>query len=442
MARREQGGRRGPAGPAGLRERLTQAVEVPFWGLAALALLVVLLALFLWSAKNRRQTHVRLEGLAPFTELLPSIAGATGGTLTDGNAVTVLQDEAFFDALLADVARARRSVHFETYVWWQGEVCRRLAEALAERARAEVEVRVLLDAVGGGDMDEELRRLMRDAGVRLVFYHPISLAHLGDINNRDHRKLAVVDGRVGYTFGHGVAEEWTAAGKGWRDTAVRVEGPLVASLQSVFVENWMEETGEVPAGEAVFPELGPVGEVRGHVAASSPHGRVSTVELLHKLAIASAREQILIQNPYFLPDEDLQALLEDAARRGVAVSVMIPGAEAADSAVIFHASHTHYERLLAAGVKIFEYRPTLLHQKVLVVDGLWSHVGSTNFDSRSFEINDEVSVGLLDREVAARLTEAFERDRRDSREVTREGWERSVGHRLLDRLAHLAHEQL
>lgn len=423
-----------------------RTVEVPVWVLVALIAASFVFLALLWSIMNRGPARVTPQHVSRFTEILPSIAGVTQGPIIEGNAVTVLQDEAFFEALLADVAGAEASVHFETYVWWTGEIAGRLADAFAERARAGVEVRVLVDAVGGKAMEADLRRSMKEAGVELAFFHPLSLRSLGQYNNRDHRKLAILDGRVGYAFGHGVASEWTREGgrTPWRDTAIRAEGPVVRALQGAFTENWIETTGEVPVGAASFPELAVVGDVRAHVVTSSHLGQASTVELLYKVAISSATEELLIQNPYFLPDDDLLELVLDAAVRGVRVRLMVPGEEGTDSKIIFHASHTHFPRLLAAGVEIYYYQPVLLHQKILVIDRLWSHVGSTNFDSRSFEINEEVSVGVLDAGVAEELAAAFERDLESCREVTKAEWaaENGAWHRMIDWWTHLAHEQM
>lgn len=425
--------------------REPRRVPVPRWALWLVLAVLAILGLALWSLTAPRHSHVHPSRLDSFTELLPSIAGLTQGPILGGNRVRVYQDQAFFDAVIADVEAARHTVHFETYVWWRGKVCRRLAAALAEKAREGVTVRLMVDAVGGRQMSDAVRREMTGAGVKLVWYHPFDLVHLGTYNHRDHRKLAVVDGRIGYTFGHGVADQWTPDGpepRIWRDTAIRVEGPLVGELQSVFLENWMEETGEVPAGEGIFPELEPVGTVRAHVVASSHLGEVSTVELLYKLAIASARKTILIQNPYFVPGRDVIDLLRQAVARGVRVRIMLPGPEAADSRLVLHAGHVHYRELLEAGVELYEYTPTLLHSKVMVVDGLWSHVGSTNFDQRSFEINDEVSVGVIDPEVAARLTAAFEHDLAHCGRLRAATWHRSIWHELLDRAAHLTHQEI
>lgn len=416
---------------------------MPRWGVAAAILLVVLLLLVIWSLLRRHPAHLGPVEMAPFTELLPSIAGATQGQIVDGNTAEIIQDAAFFDRLIADVQAAEESVHFETYVWWRGEVCRQLAAAFVRAARRGVTVRLLVDAFGSHRMDGEVRRSMVEAGVSVHDYHPLRLVTLGTVNNRDHRKTAVIDGEIGYLFGHGVAEEWDDVGPlVWKDTAVRIRGPLVASLQSVFLDNWIPGTGEVPTGEEVFPELEEVGTVRGHVVMSSTNGTFSIVELLYKLAIASAREEILIQTPYFVPDTAVVQLLTAAVRRGVRVRLMLPGTEATDAKLVTHAGHTRYRDLLDGGVEILEFEPTLLHKKILIIDRVWSHVGSSNFDSRSLEINDEVSVGLLDREIAEILVREFEVDARHCRVVDPDSWNRSWAHQWLDRSAAAFQKQL
>jgi cardiolipin synthase len=408
--------------------------------------ILLILVLILWSSRRERESHVRVPDLANFDQVLPSIAGLTGSPIQSGNRVEVLQNgDEFFPALLGDIAAARQTIHIETYVWWEGEICRRIAEALAAKARQGVEVRLQLDAVGSKKGDDKLFEMMEDAGVRLSRFHPFSLSDLGLFNNRTHRKLAIFDGRVAYVFGHGFAEEWTGHAqdeKHWRDTGVRIQGPVVGAIQAVFAENWLEQTAEPIVGMKYFPPLGAVGSVRAHVTASSPQGGVSRLELLFKLAIATAQKELLIQNPYFIPDGEVAGLLEKAIRRGVDVRVMLPGA-VTDSSVVRHAGHRRYEDLLRHGVKIYEYKTTLNHQKVMIVDGLWAHVGSTNFDDRSLDINDEASVGLIDPEVAGRLREAFSEDLKSCTEVTLAEWEeRSAWHRLIDRVSYMINEQL
>jgi cardiolipin synthase len=408
--------------------------------------IVIGLVLILWSARREHESHVHPKAIERFAEALPSIAGLTGAPIQAGNRVEILQNgDQFFPALFKDIAAARESIHLETYVWWKGEICERVAEALAGKARQGVEVRLTLDAVGSQDGDRELFEKMKDAGVRIAVFHPFRIQDIGLINNRTHRKLAVFDGRIGYVFGHGIAEEWTGNGqdeKHWRDTGVRVEGPVVGSIQSVFAENWMEQTSEVIVGEKYFPSLPAAGSIRAHMTASSPQGGVSRLELLFKLAIASARRELIVQNPYFIPDSEMVGLISEAAQRGVKIRIMLPGT-ATDSSVVRHASHRRYEELLADGVEIYENQKTLTHQKIMIVDGLWSFIGSTNFDDRSLDINDEASIGLLDSGIAGQLKAAAERDLADCKRINLEEWRnRPAWHRFIDRASYMINEQL
>lgn len=421
-------------------------MTVSFWILGFLCALVVLLSLLLWSARTQRSSRVRLERIEAFRDLLPSISGLTQGWLVGGNSLEVLQNgDGFFPRLLDDVAAAERSIHIESYVWWKGDICRRVAEALAARARDGLEVRLLLDAVGAAPAEAEVLDVMREAGVKLVYYHPLELRALGRLNQRTHRKMAVFDGRVGYIFSHGFAREWEGAGDGpksWRDTGARLEGPVVGRVQAVFARNWMEETSEVLFGERYFPDLEEVGDVTCQVVSSTPSGGVSSVSILHKLMIAAADHELLIQNPYFCPDNDLTRMLVAAAGRGVRVRIMVPGPHT-DSPVVQHAGHWQFTRLLRAGIELWEHQRTLIHQKVLVVDGVWCHLGSTNFDERSFDINSEVSLGILDEGIAAQLAEAFEADLAHCERLELRRWRRrSPFHQAFDALAFLVHEQL
>ncbi|HYG65211.1 MAG TPA: phospholipase D-like domain-containing protein [Thermoanaerobaculia bacterium] len=423
-----------------------RVLRVSYLGVALYIFVLVGLALILWSTRRERESHVRVPDIADFEQALPSIANLTGSPVIAGNRVEVLQDgEGFFPVLLADIAAARESVHLETYVWWEGEICRQVARALADKARQGVEVRLLLDAVGSKKGDDELFEEIRKAGGKVEKFHPFSLADIGLINNRTHRKVAILDGRVGHVFGHGIAQEWTGRAqdeKHWRDTGVRLEGPVVNAVQAVFAENWVEQSEEVLVGEKYFPALPAAGSVRAHVTASSPQGGVSRLEMLLKLAIVTAQEELLIQNPYFIPDGEMVGLMEKAVERGVDVRVMVPGV-VTDSSVVRHAGHRRFEELLDHGVKICEYQRTLNHQKVMVVDGIWSLVGSTNLDDRSLDINDEASVGLIDRGVAGELRAAFAADARHCRPITPETWgRRSAWHKLVDRVSYLLNEQL
>ena len=414
------------------------------WTVVGAGLFMAILLLLIWSSRRtliRRVTPVALEGIE---RLLPNLAALTGEPVTEGNQVDVIQDASFFDAFLEDIRRSRLTIHYETYVWWRGAICRELADAFAERARAGVEVRLLLDAHGSRPMEADVRRTMETAGCQVARFHPFAVGHLGKVNSRDHRKIAVVDGRIAYFMGHGVAAEWTEGRPGepaWRDTAVRIQGPAVASAQTTFLKNWLTVNDELMIDARHFPPLDPQGEARVHVAASDPVGTYSEVEILLEVAIASAQERLLIQNPYFVPGDPVLDLLAAAVERGVEVHLMLPRPN--DSRLVRHASHRSYGRLLRSGVRLWEYLPTFAHKKIVVVDDLWSHVGSTNFDHRSLQINREVSVGVLDRGVAAELTAAFEEDLKSCEEITLEDWAgRSGWRRLGDQLAYLVREQI
>ena len=422
------------------------ALAVPVWLLSLLALLIAGLGLVIWSLKHRRDPHFRIKTDAPLPDLLPSVAGLTHGQLIEGNSVEVVENGRYFDFLLSDIHAARRSVHFETFLWKDGEVSRQLADALAGRARAGVCVRVLVDARGGKEMGAETRHRLQQAGCTLAAFHPSGVRAIGRINTRDHRKLAVIDGNVAWVGGHCIVDTWLgdAEDKGhFRDISVRLRGPVVHAIQSTFSENWVMTTGELFLGDDVFPRLTDEGDVPIHVARITPLGSASAVKILHHLAICCARKRIWIQNPYFLPDPEGIELFAQAVKRGVDVRVMTPSTEASDMPVVQHAAHHNFGKLLAHGVRVFEYQKTLLHQKVMTVDGCWSAIGSSNFDDRSFEINDEITLGLHDTALAEKLETIFENDAGHCVELTSESWaRRSLAHRVLDGILYLVNEQL
>lgn len=419
-------------------------LTLPLWLVALVVLLIGALGMMIWSSRRTLSGNITAVQLETIEDLLPNLAALTGEPVTEGNSVEVIQDHAFFDVLIDEIRRAESSIHYETYVWWKGDICNQFATAFAEKARAGVEVRLLLDAHGSLLMDDDVLEMLEESGCAIGRYHPFRLRDIGKVNSRDHRKIAVIDGRTAYFMGHGMASEWCAkedGGKGWRDTAVRLRGPAVRSAQAVFLRNWLNVCDEIAVEAKHFPELEPAGESRVHIADSDPVGTYSEVEVLLKVAIASAREQVLIQNPYFVPHESVVDLLGAADERGVDVQIMLPREN--DSRLVRHASHKFYGQLLRRGVRIWEYQPSFAHQKIVVVDGVWSHVGSTNFDHRSLQINREVSVGIYDPRVASELIAAFESDLEDCEEITLEGWQsRSSWKRLGDNLAYLVREQI
>ncbi|HXH42158.1 MAG TPA: cardiolipin synthase [Thermoanaerobaculia bacterium] len=425
----------------------SHVIRVPIILFAALILAVTGLTVMLWSVERGEDPHLNVKNVGDFSALLPSIIGLTQSSLEGGNQVQLLENgDQFFPLLLRDIANAKQSVHVESYIWGKGDICGQIANALAAKARSGVEVRLLIDASGGHKMDRELSKRMLDSGVRFVRFHPPTLANLGRLNNRDHRKETIIDGRIGYIGGFGFAEEWTGHAQDkdhFRDTGLRVQGPIVNRLQAAFSENWIEETGEIMAGEKYFPHAEPAGSVRAHLAYTSPTGGVSAVQVLYYLAIKAARREIIIQNPYLLPDDDAVAALGEAVKRGVDVRIMVPAAASTDSPIVQHASHHRYGLLMKNGVKIFEYKKTLLHQKIIIVDGVWSCVGSTNFDRRALQLNDEASLGVLDPVLASQLKAVFLDDMKSAEQRDFEHWNhRGLWHKALDGLAYLASSQL
>ena len=407
------------------------------------------IAMLCFMLTHRRLTpylHLQLDELQPLKDGLQALAGLTGGAVYKGNSVHVLQNGAVFPAMERDIEAARHCVHLETFVWTAGEVERRFVELLCAKAKQGVKVRVLIDALGGSGATAARLQQLRDAGVELAQYCRPAWWNLRRFNHRTHRKLLIVDGGIAYTFGHGIADQWLGDGQDadhWRDTGVRLEGPIACALQSVFMENWIEETHCVPAGEGCYPCLErQEGGVEAHVVSSASEEIGSAVALLYTVAIASAHKEVIIQNPYFAPDDGFCELLAKMVKRGVAVHLMVPGRKT-DSPFVRLAGSYLYRTLLEAGVRVYEFEPTLPHQKIVIVDGVWSHIGSTNFDARSLALNEEVGVGILDEKVAKELKDAFKNDLKRSSELQLERWRRRP---LMERgfswLAYQLHSQL
>jgi cardiolipin synthase len=358
--------------------------------------------------------------------------------IVGGNRVTLLLNgDEIFPAKLAMIRGARTSINYAEYFWGEGAVGKEIAEALAERCRAGVAVKVLLDAVGTFNMPDEHRGAMLRAGCRVHTFRPLVRWSLRRHNNRNHRRVLVVDGRFGHTGGSGVNDKWTGNGlqEGhWRDTDLQIDGPGVLWLQAAFVENWREATREVLGGAAYFPPPSSAsGEVRVQVVSSSPVSGTYASHLMLLLAMTAAQRTIYITNPYFVLDERMTGALLAARRRGVRVVALTPGK--IDHNLVRAASRHDFGRLLEGGVEIYEYQASLLHSKTLVVDATWATIGSTNLDNRSFALNDELNVGVFDRTLARRLQDVFERDLQRARRVTLEAWKkRGLKERMLETL--------
>ncbi|GAB1407286.1 phospholipase D-like domain-containing protein [Thermomonas brevis] len=336
-----------------------------------------------------------------------------GPGIIPGNTVVDLENgDEIFPAMLEAIRAAQRSITFETYIYWSGEIGQEMADALAERARAGVKVKVMIDWAGSIKMEGALLEQIKDAGAEVHQYRPLKWYNLGRLNNRTHRKLLVVDGKVGFTGGVGIADLWMGHAQDpdhWRDLHFRIEGPVVAQMQAAFNDNWIKTTGVVLNGEDYFPALQPVGDMDAHMFVASPAGGSESMHLMYLMAIAAARHSIDLQAAYFVPDELIIKALLAARHRGVRVRVNLPGKHI-DSETVRLASKAHWGELLLAGVEIHEYQPTMMHNKLLIVDRLMTSVGSTNFDVRSFRLNDEASLNVYDAAFAQRMTEVFEAD--------------------------------
>ncbi|MDP3873318.1 MAG: phospholipase D-like domain-containing protein [Methyloversatilis sp.] len=357
----------------------------------------------------------------------------------------LLNGDEIFPPMLAAIRGARASITFETYIYWSGDIGRAFADALAERARSGVKVHVLLDWVGSAKMDDSLMTVMEQAGVQVRRFHPPHWSHLGRMNNRTHRKLLVIDGRIGFTGGVGIAPQWTGRAQDaehWRDTHFEVEGPVVAQMQSVFIDNWIKVTGDVLHGPDYFPALTPAGSASAQMFSSSPSGGSESMQLMYLLAITAASRSIDLSAAYFVPDAlTLQALAE-ALKRGVRLRIVVPG-EHIDSDTVRSASRATWGPLLKAGATIAEYAPTMYHCKLMIIDGLLTSVGSTNFDNRSFRLNDEATLNIVDSAFARAQTAAFEADLAQARPVTYAQWEaRPVRERVGEWLATVIGTQL
>lgn len=399
------------------------------------------------ATKRRRTPNLTLDPdeLPEVGRCLETLAGLTRSVVHAGNKVEIFQNGSLFPAMMEAIESAQGTVHFETFVWSKGELERQFVEVLCAKAKEGVTVRVLLDAIGSMDADPEQLAKLRAGGVDLREYCSARWWNIRRFNHRTHRKLLIVDGELGFAFGHGVGDEWLGNGEDrhhWRDTGIRIAGPAVQSLQAVFSQNWMEETKAVPTEASCFPDLSYRGTVTAHVVASGTGEALSSVALLYTLAIACARKEIIIQNPYFAPEKSLVTLLGSMVKRGVEVHVMVPGKHT-DSPFVRRAGCSLYRPMLEAGVRLYEFNRTLIHQKVVIVDGAWIHVGSTNFDARSLALNEEVGVGLLSEELAGQLKAAFEDDLLSSNEISLEHWlKRRWYTRFFDWFAYLLRDQI
>jgi cardiolipin synthase len=395
--------------------------------LAAFALLLALIPLsgcsYLFGDKRTSYDYKPDYGVdsAEFRRSLDVL----GTEMVPHNRATLLQNgDQFFPAMLDAIRSAQASVNMEMFIFDDGEVAGQFARALADKAREGVEVRLLIDGYGSnlGDLEGP----MKAAGVKVRVYKPLRIYTIYKIGNRTHRKILTVDGKVGFTGGVGIDDRWKGDARNpdeWRETMVKVEGPVVAQLQSIFMEDWVHTTGEVLHGAKQFPPLPPAGEVLAQAIRASRSDPSSMAKLLYYMGIQAARRKIWIENAYFVPDRQIRRGLVAAVARGVDVRVLVPGRHI-DVPIVRMASRFHYGELLDGGVKIYEYRPTMMHNKVMVVDGIWSTIGSINFVNRSMKKNAEANVAIYDRAFAELVETTIEADLAKSEEFTKQRWKK------------------
>ncbi len=410
---------------------------------------VALTALNLYLALFGPDLTYRVEGPPPhqlnsdyFQNLLCAL---TQSQMQSGNRLEVLVNgDRFYPAELAAISKAERSINLEAYIFHRSEIASKFVEALTERARAGVKVKLTLDYIGSFRTFRSYFKELEAAGGRVEWYHSLRPDLLLRINNRTHRELLVIDGRVAFVGGAGIADEWyTGEGKDprWRDTVLRIEGPVVASVQSVFAQNWLRVAGEILTGEDFFRFSEPAGDSAGLVVGSTPAAGSTPARILFQTLIASATKQICVSTPYFLPDRSAREAIIAAVRdRGVEVKILTPGRRS-DQMMTRASSRELYGTLLKHGVAIHEYEPAMIHVKAMMVDHCWAVVGSTNFDYRSFDLNDEINLAILDAAITSQLVADFERDLENSQQITYQSWRRKMRFRIADRILALLERQ-
>ena len=425
---------------------------------AVLTLAATLLVLNFTGGEKKIDEQVHREYALHDPQFQRALGVLLGPPITEGNRFEALHNgDKIFPPMLDAIRGATQSVTFETYIYWSGDIGRAFADALSERARAGVKVHVLLDWVGSAKIDDDFLKEMEASGVNIRKFHKPTWYDIARMNNRTHRKLLVVDGRVGFTGGVGIAPEWTGNAQDpehWRDSHYRVEGPVVAQMQSVFMDNWIKASGEVLHGERYFPKIAPVEAAaravadgdqsggRAQMFSSSPTGGSESMHLMYLLAIAASSRTIDLSSAYFVPDALTVDALVAAMKRGVRVRIITPG-PLIDASTVRRASRATWGPLLAAGAQISEFQPTMFHCKVFTVDGLLVSVGSTNFDNRSFRLNDEANLNIYDAAFAAAETVQFEADLKLAQRITLDAWrERPLREKAMEHLAALLSSQL
>jgi cardiolipin synthase len=392
---------------------------------ALFAVVVTVIAMNFVTGEKEIQRSLEHRYAVDDPQFLRELGILLGPAIVPGNRIENLENGAeIFPAMLEAVRGAKQTINFETYIYWSGTIGKEFAEALEERARAGVKVHVLIDWVGSQKMEDTLVDQMKAAGIEVQLYHPLHWYNLGRMNNRTHRKLLVVDGRIGFTGGVGIADQWDGQAQDpehWRDSHYRLEGPAVLQMQAAFLDNWIKTSGKVLQGVEYFPPVEPAGDQMAQVFTSSPAGGGDSMTLMYLLSITAAEKTIDLSAAYFVPDELTRRALVSALKRGVKIRIIVPGKHI-DSQVVRQASRADWGELLKAGAEMYEFQPTMFHCKMMLVDSKLASVGSTNFDSRSFRLNDEANLNVYNHAFAERLEDVFERDLKRSKQITYEAW--------------------
>ncbi|MCT2580351.1 MULTISPECIES: phosphatidylserine/phosphatidylglycerophosphate/cardiolipin synthase family protein [unclassified Mesorhizobium] len=413
---------------------------------ALVASLVTLLAINLIPETRVIRTIVPHRFDAADPQFARSMSSYSQGQMFEANAVqTLVNGDEIFPAMLQAIRSARKTINMETYIYWSGSVGYEFATSLAAKAREGVEVRVLVDWLGSLPFDEKLIQIMTSAGVRFERYRPIHWYTLDRVNNRTHRKLLIVDGRVAFTGGVGIADNWLGDARNpneWRDTHYQIEGPAVPGFQAAFAENWLETVGETLQGENFYLPPEAAGALRAQLILSSQPNGSENMELMMLAAIAAAKDHLRIGMAYFLPDDIALQQILDARKRGVAVDVIVPNS-LTDVPIVRKASRYFWGKLLEAGVRIYEFQPTMYHPKLLIVDDVWASFGSTNLDQRSLRLNDEATLNVYGKEFARTQIDLFNEDLKRSRQISLAEWRsRPMREKFTDWLASTLHAQL
>ena len=412
----------------------------------ALTLLAVFLTFNFMPAEKKIERQLQRLYNAEDPQFRRSMGVLLGPPIIEGNRVDVLiNGDQIFPSMLKAIKEAKKTITFETYIYWSESIGKEFADALSERARAGVKVHVLLDFIGSIKLDAAQMDAMKAAGVEFQRYHKPVWWKLTKLNNRTHRKVLVLDGEIGFTGGVGIADQWRGNGQDkehWRDTHFRVEGPVVGQMQAVFADNWTKSTGRVLDGEIYFPALTAKGTHAAQMFSSSPSGGSESMLLMYLMSITAAKNTIDLSSSYFVPEELTIKALVAASKRGVKVRIITPG-DTIDSRIVRAASRDSWGPLLAAGIEIAEYQPTMYHVKALVVDSLMVSVGSTNFDNRSFSLNDEANLNILDPAFAKEQVAIFDTDWKNAKVISYAAWlDRPLLDKAAGNLAALVGDQL